>query len=155
MSDTASDGKSNKLEEDDQAMVRSVMNNSYNGTDLNTVYDPTPTFSGEGETDVYFEEYGGVGPGLIGITWCNDAMGEPPYACDQQHIRILPGYYSYAYGYGLVCHETGHAVGLLHGGNAYPTVNNEDLDTLHCMVKSSDTTRGLGPTNVANINSVY
>ncbi|MFE7553214.1 hypothetical protein [Streptomyces gardneri] len=153
MSDNASDGKSNKLEEDDQAMVRSVMNNSYNGTDLNTVYDTTPTFSGEGETDVYFEEYGGLPSGLIGMAWCNDTL--EGYKCDQQHVRILPGYYSYAYGYGLVCHETGHAVGLLHGANASPTVSNEDLDTLHCMVKNTETNRGLGPSNVANINSVY
>ncbi|MFC9704956.1 hypothetical protein ACFTWD_30155 [Streptomyces sp. NPDC056943] len=154
LSDGAGDGRDNKLEPGDQAVVRSVMANSYNGTDLNTYYDATPVFSGDSETDIYYEE-DTPPPGLIGIAWCNDDSPAPAYSCDQQHVRIAHGYYDYQYSYGLVCHETGHAVGLLHGENAYPSVDNNDHDILHCMVKSDDTTRGLGPTNVANINANY
>ncbi|MEU3479174.1 hypothetical protein ACI2LO_16400 [Streptomyces sp. NPDC033754] len=150
LSDSAGDGRDNKLEAEDLETVRLVMNNSYNGTDLNTYYDSTPVFSGDSETDIYFEEDTPPG-GFAGYTWCNDDSPAPRYSCDQQHVRILGGGY---YTYGVVCHETGHAVGLMHGDDASPYVRPDNESIMHCMTTPA-VEAGLGPNNVANINSTY
>lgn len=87
--DGAGDGKDNKLEANDQEMVRNVLANSFNPTDLNVYYDSTPVWSGSSETDIYFEE-DDVPNGSDGTTRCNDP-DDPAlsrYECDQHYITI-------------------------------------------------------------------
>jgi hypothetical protein len=94
-------------------------------TALSMRYQPNPKFSGSGETDIIFQQ-GNTGP-LLGITWCNDAV-EGTRECDQQYVRFAshnPGQY-------LICHETGHAVGLTHGAQANP-VQAQDEPLMDCM----------------------
>ncbi|MDV5145847.1 hypothetical protein R1T08_16935 [Streptomyces sp. SBC-4] len=152
LSDDAGDGRDNKLEAEDIAKVREVMANSFNGTDLNTYYDATPVFDGDSETDIYYEEWAPP-TGLDGFTRCNDDSPSPKYACDQQHVRIKGG--GFYTRYGVVCHETGHAVGLVHGDRAYPVQYISQPDPLHCMAVPAEDHYGLGPSNVANINATY
>ncbi|BBC35752.1 hypothetical protein SGFS_070460 [Streptomyces graminofaciens] len=140
-------GGGNKLEADDKATVRDVLNSEYAPTDLSVSYDSSPSWSGDAETDIYYSE-GTVSGSDDGFTYCeNPASGI--YKCDQQYIKIEPGYWSY----GLTCHETGHAVGLLHGMDSQPTVGAQD-SRLGCMKKSVGG-EGLGDNNKRNINSVY
>lgn len=83
-------------------------------TDVTATYDSTPVFSGPGETDVVFQE--AIIPGfpdwVEGATWCEDKTNGTNWECDQRYIRIRgAGVYSNW----LVAHESGHALGLIHG----------------------------------------
>jgi hypothetical protein len=141
---------SNKLEADDRAVVNSVMSNVYNPTDLNTSYDSTPVFSGSSETDVVYEESAaGMSSSADGTTFCNNAA--TTLKCDQQYIRIRP---SGNFTKGLVCHETGHAVGLTHGDDASPRKRNSD-EALGCMETPVSADEGLQTNNIENINATY
>lgn len=89
----------------------------------------------------------------VGMYWCNDAVDNYLYSCDQGYVRITTNtsYHRRA----LACHETGHAVGLLHGGNADPIVSSTD-SRLGCMRTPFDAdSYTLGPHNVAQINETY
>ncbi|MGW1898985.1 hypothetical protein ACWCQB_16395 [Streptomyces hirsutus] len=142
-------GGSNKLEDIDKATVRTVMAQEYAPTDLTISYDSTPSWSGGAETDIYYAE--ATVPGSDeGLTWCND-NSPGAFKCDQQYVRIEGGGH---YTPGLTCHETGHAVGLLHGANASPTLPNQS-STLGCMKKTSGFADGLGANNRENINANY
>jgi hypothetical protein len=86
---------------------------------------------------------------LDGATWCNDAADNR--RCDQQYIRIRgAGHYSK----GLSCHETGHAVGLVHGDQASPPKNNGD-EKLGCLENPVGSGEGLQENNRENINATY
>lgn len=135
-----------------------AMSDSYEGTDLDVAYDSTPVFSGTGETDIvyrsvprdFYHDY------TIGWTWCDDVAGTGiQHKCDQAYVNIRypnDGYYN---GRWLACHETGHAVGLMHGEDSSPVWDNYDA-RLQCMIKGRDIDlRFLGPMNVRNINKVY
>lgn len=140
-------GGSNALESDDKATVRDVLNSQYAPTDLSVSYDSTPSWSGDAETDIYYSE-GTVSGSDNGFTYCeNPASGV--YKCDQQYVKIEPGHWSS----GLVCHETGHAVGFVHGEDASPVVGMQD-SRLGCMKKSVGS-EGLGSNQVRNINNTY
>ncbi|MFI6288959.1 hypothetical protein ACIBCM_30155 [Streptomyces sp. NPDC051018] len=84
-----------------------------------------------------------------GIAWCDDA-GLPGSKCDQHYIRIEPS----AYHEGVVCHEAGHAVGLLHGEDAAPALN-DSHPALGCMRKPIGLGMTLGANNRSQINSNY
>ncbi|MEU6244569.1 hypothetical protein [Streptomyces sp. NPDC047024] len=141
-------GGSNKLEADDKAIVQDMLSSQYGPTHLSIHYDSSPSWSGSAETDIYYSE-AAVPGNDEGFTYCNDdSPGN--YKCDQQYIRIQPGYYTP----GLSCHETGHAVGLTHGDLAYPRVGMQD-SVMGCMKKSVDYGQTLGSNNKNNINIVY
>ncbi|MFF3691619.1 hypothetical protein [Streptomyces sp. NPDC002187] len=142
-------GGDDKLEDIDKATVRTVMAQQYAPTDLSISYDSSPSWSGSTETDIYYAE--ATVPGSDqGLTWCNDdSPGN--YKCDQQYVRIEGGGH---YTPGLTCHETGHAVGLLHGQNASPTLPNQS-PTLGCMKKATGFADELGSNNKENINGNY
>lgn len=89
-----------------------TLNNSYDATDLNVVYQGNPIYSGGNETDLIYQAgTNGLGATTLGIYWCNDAVSLNQ--CDQGYVRFRKSQPSKH----LACHETGHAVGLLHGNN--------------------------------------
>lgn len=142
-------GGSDALEAGDKAIVRDMLSAQYSPTDLAISYDSTPTWSGSAETDIYYAE--ATVPGSDqGFTWCND-NSPGGYLCDQQYIRIEGGG---LYTPGLSCHETGHAVGLLHGANASPRLSNTN-SALGCMKKPVGYSDPLGSSNKENINGAY
>ncbi|MFF4624776.1 zinc metalloprotease [Nonomuraea jabiensis] len=139
-----------KLESEDQSKVNAAIDGEYRPTDLAFHYDSSPVFEGSAETDIIYQEGStGIPDSADGRTWCNASGGER-YNCDQQYIRIRG---NGNYTYGLVCHETGHAVGLQHGDYAIPMLNKTD-SRLGCMttpVQSND----LGSNNRENIDGTY
>jgi hypothetical protein len=143
-------GGTNMLEAEDRAVVNSVMSNIYAPTDLSVSLDTSPSFDGSAETDIVYEESGiGVPSGSDGVTFCNDAVDSR--RCDQQYIRILGGG---NYVQGLTCHETGHAVGLVHGIEASPQVSNRD-ERLGCMETPTSSDEVLQSNQVDMINGTY
>ena len=141
-------GGDNALESTDKAKVNDVIDGQYRPTDLVMSYDSTPTFSGDAETDWYVQE-GAVSGDAVGRATCNDPIWWT-YRCDQHHITIEPGYWTY----GLVCHELGHGVGLVHGDMASPTVDMQ-ASVLGCMKKRPGSSDGLGSNQVTRINNNY
>ncbi|WP_254705834.1 hypothetical protein [Streptomyces vilmorinianum] len=141
-----------ELETPDRDAVRSTMTNDYAPTDLTISYDSSPTFSGSAETDIIYQEGStNLSDSSDGVTWCNDAVDGSSYGCDQQYVRIRGnGHYTR----GLSCHETGHAIGLLHGAQASPALSNTNT-ALGCMVTPVSSGTGLGSNNRDNINSVF
>jgi hypothetical protein len=136
-SSLTSTGKSN---------IAAMLNREYAPTDLAVIYASTPSYSGGAETDIIYQQ--GTVPGTdTGLTWCNDAVSSTK--CDQHYNRFD----SASPGQGIACHETGHAVGLTHGQQAYPQLSNED-SSLACMKKSASTS-DLGTHNTNMINATY
>jgi hypothetical protein len=136
-----------------RSRIRDALDNSYNGTDLNISYPTTPTYSGASETDIIYQQGAVPGATTIGITWCDDDVDGEFYTCDQAYIRFTadPFYEHRA----LTCHETGHAVGLTHGADAFPALAGDD-PSLGCLGTPYDVNRYvLGPNNVAEINATY
>ncbi|MEU2281842.1 hypothetical protein ABZ614_07830 [Streptomyces sp. NPDC013178] len=128
-------GGNNKLEDDDKRMVRNVMSGEYNPTDLSVSYESSPSWSGDAETDIYYSE-GTVSGSDEGLTYCENPRG-------LRHLQVRPAVRedrARSLGYGLTCHETGHAVGLLHGDDSMPTEGMRD-SRLGCMKKNSTVRR--------------
>jgi hypothetical protein len=145
-----------ELEADDKSDVRDVLSSEYSPTHLAIHYDSNPVFEGGGETDIVYQEGSkGLDDDADGMAWCN-AKGNETWECDQQYVRIRGGTgNSGTYrNSGLICHETGHAVGLVHGVHANPPVGNEN-DGLGCMQTPVNSGERLGSNNRENINSVY
>lgn len=139
-----------ELEAEDKDVVRDMLSGQYAPTHLVIHYDSTPVFSGSGETDIIYQE-GSVSGSADGTTWCNDDSPSAYYECDQQYVRIQG---AGSYTPGLSCHETGHAVGLLHGNLAAPKLSNDD-NALGCMQTPVSFSEPLGDNNRDNINRVY
>ncbi|MEV6030195.1 hypothetical protein AB0L65_03545 [Nonomuraea sp. NPDC052116] len=140
-----------ELESEDRATVNAAIDGELRPTDLAFHYDSSPVFEGSAETDIIYQEGStGLPDSAAGMTWCN-ALGSGPSECDQQYIRIRG---AGAYIYERVCHETGHAVGLQHGDNSYPTLDNLD-SRLGCMRTPSYGHPDLGSNNRENINDNY
>lgn len=134
-----------------KASVRAALTGSYDATHLNTGEVSSPVTSGSGETDViYQQDSTGLPSSTLGRTWCNDATDIE--RCDQHYIRFREGT-------GIdrmaACHETGHAVGLTHGAQAFPALGQTD-PRLACMVAAHDhDNKYLGDNNSDNINATY
>ncbi len=139
-----------ELESEDRSVVTNMLSSRYEPTDLNVSYDSSPVFSGSGETDVIYQE-GIVQSGFDGVAWCDDSSPAPVYDCDQQYVRIRG---NGVYNTGLACHETGHAVGLVHGANSNPTTSQTDAD-LGCMRTPVPSGSALGANQVNRINQMY
>jgi hypothetical protein len=119
-------------------------------TNLEVQWDASPVYTGDSETDVIYQWEDIGGPGA-GVTWCDDAK-DGTDECDQHYVRydddVLP-LLEY------ICHETGHAVGLLHGDLSHPKVGNTE-GVLGClMTPSVSGVDFLGAHNVGQINSTY
>jgi hypothetical protein len=136
--------------EESTQRIHEVLREEFDPTDLNVEWE-TPVYDGDAETDIVYE-LAEAGGGLEGVTWCNDAKLRTD-ECDQHYVRFdddasWPNS-------SIICHETGHAVGLTHGEEASPQVDNED-DQLGCMqtpVAAVDDS--LGTHNVDMINATY
>jgi hypothetical protein len=139
-----------------EAQINASMSRSYDGTDLSTHYDTSPKFSGSGETDVVYRSRPSDfdGANTVGYYFCDDPVSGGK--CDQGYINLRRTDWSAAYMRAVVCHETGHAVGLLHPDDATPAKSTTDT-RFECMINAPVSTHyGLGADpNVANINSVY
>ncbi len=57
---------------------------------------------------------------------------------------------------GTMCHESGHAIGLVHGKDSYPQKSN-GFDGLHCMQSPRDeiTDSRIGRHNRDQVNNTY
>jgi hypothetical protein len=137
-SSLTSTGKSN---------IAFVLDNEYHVTDLNVSYPSTPSYSGDAETDIIYQQRGDVPSNLDGIAWCNDAVTS--VRCDQHYNAFR----SSSPGRAISCHETGHAVGLTHGANASPAISQTD-PSLACM-QTPTPTGDLGAHNTNSINATY
>ncbi|MFJ9740566.1 hypothetical protein [Streptomyces sp. NPDC101166] len=147
-----SNGPVCELESEDKNAVTTTMGSDYSPTDLTISYDSSPTFEGSAETDIVYQECdAGVPSTADGVTWCNDAVDNAEFECDQQYVRLRgPGSYTR----GLTCHETGHAIGLTHGKQADPILSNTD-SRLGCLVTPVGSNVGLGANNRDNINGQF
>ncbi|NRQ36568.1 hypothetical protein HII36_32750 [Nonomuraea sp. NN258] len=142
------------LEANDQDALRTMLAGEFVPTDLALAYDSSPVFSGSGETDVVFQEETDGLSGYLGFTWCDDAVNGEWYTCDQTYIRIeTPDGYRRFSG-SIACHETGHAVGLVHGPEASPRLGAGD-NRLGCMENADEFPRRLGAAGTHLINVTY
>lgn len=142
------------LEHGDKVVVNRVMKTQYAPTVFVRHHPKKPKYHGSGETDIIYREHK-VPSGLVGYTGCNDPLPKAtrPYACDQQYVTIKGG--GWYHRDGLVCHETGHAVGLTHGADANPRVSNQKM-ALRCMrTPATHPDDKLGTNNQQNINQTY
>lgn len=110
------------------------------------IFSSAPAYEGGAETDIIYQQ-GSVPSGFDGITWCNDAVST--LNCDQHYVRFRAD----SFGRALVCHESGHAVGLTHGDDASPPIPNDD-PSLACM-KTVAVEDILGTHNVRQIDGTY
>jgi hypothetical protein len=132
-----------------RAQIQDALLGSYDTTALNATFLLSPQYSGGSETDIIYQQnLNAVPSGYAGITWCNDAVTK--HRCDQQYIAFL----STGPDRDIACHETGHAVGLTHGNDAYPRVYAHDEVLLGCMTNPAKS-QYLGSYNTKHINSVY
>lgn len=137
-----------------RSRIRDALDNSFDATAaLSVSYPSSPVYSGGGETDIIYQQGSIPYSGTVGITWCNDAVDGSAFKCDQTYIRFTTDtYYEHR---ALTCHETGHAVGLTHGADAYPYASNTD-SRLGCMVTPYNVDAyTLGANNVNEIDQVY
>lgn len=134
-------------------LIKSVLQNEYAPTDLVIKYPSHGDYHGGSETDIVYQvKNGGFSGTEIGKTWCNDAVNGELVKCDQEYIRFRPGA---QFDKELICHETGHAVGLTHGNDAFPR-EPQDASELACMETPDSTNRPhLGSHNRSEINSTY
>lgn len=141
-------GGTDALESGDRTTVQNVISGDYQPTDLSVSYDSTPVWDGSGETDWYIQEET-VSGDADGRTTCNDPETFD-YGCDQHYVTIEPGSFTW----GLTCHELGHAVGLVHGDLASPSVSKTDA-VLGCMKTPVSSSQRLGSNQVTRINNNY
>lgn len=129
-----------------KSTISSVLSSDFAPTDFSVTEESSGTYSGGSETDIIYQYRLDLPVGAAGVAWCDDAVSSTE--CDQHYVAFDTS----SPGSALVCHETGHAVGLTHGDQAYPaqSVTNPDLG---CMGQSAVTT--LGTYNQVQINATY
>lgn len=132
--------------------IRRALAWEFNPTDLTILPGPvaTPVFSGSNETDIIYTVRASVPTGASAIYWCNDAISSTK--CDQGYVAFKT--MTDASTRSTACHETGHAVGLTHGPNAYPAVSIY-ATVMGCMKYGNGPVDGLGSQNVEMINQLY
>jgi hypothetical protein len=137
------------LEADDRAEIETVLHDQYSPTTLAVHIETSGVYTGNSETDIIYQHSNKMPSTLAGMTWCDDAVTQTK--CDQQYVRFSNDGLDKE----VICHETGHAVGLTHGQDAYPYVKNND-SALGCM-ETTDTLKHwkLGSHNVDEINATY
>jgi len=126
-------------------------------TDLNIVYHASNQikWSGSAETDViYWLSSGPPVAGFAGIAICDDAN----VSCDQFYVyynttQVAAFSTDYSYLEKLACHETGHTTGLVHGGEASPSISNTHSQ-LRCMKTGyTNSDKVPGPHNIWEIDN--
>lgn len=132
-----------------RTQVTNTLNNQFNPTDLNVSLESPAVYTGGSETDIIYQLNSGLPLGVSGYTWCDDPIDTAK--CDQHYVQ----FYSDFWAQNITCHESGHAVGLVHGSEASPALSSTD-PSLACM-KTSDNfnSNGLGTHNVSQINGQY
>ena len=126
-------------------MVSSVLNDEFGPTDFTITIESSGTYTGGSETDIIALYDPNISPSYDGIAWCDDSISSTQ--CDQHYTA----YRHDSPWYSIVCHESGHAVGLLHGGQANASQSDSNAD-LGCMGTASGT---LDWHNVDQINATY
>jgi hypothetical protein len=129
-------------------MISSVLDQQFSPTDLVVEWE-SPVYTGDAETDIIYQ-WDTLDAEVLGTAWCNDAKNDT-YECDQHYVRFNSDNNPTGK---LVCHETGHAVGLTHGENANPVTANDD-PVLGCMTTDNALSSLLGEQNVKMINDTY
>ena len=142
-----------------EEQINVSMARDFGSTDLNTYFDSTPVFGGAAETDVIYrhrvEDFRDAR--TVGYYWCDDVAGlSSSNQCDQGYINLRYIENTPAQMRALICHETGHAVGLLHPTDSVPFKERDDT-RFACMMNAPIAAfYGLGPDpNVRNINATY
>lgn len=102
----------------------------YASTDLSVTYDSSPVYSGSGETDIIYQT-ANLDAGVYGLTWCDDAVNSSSWECDQQYVRFNSDSGTPMDAV-LACHESGHAVGVMHGVFGSPSVASNDTSIMGC-----------------------
>jgi hypothetical protein len=113
-----------------KGQIQTIMNSiTYPHTDITVMEQPyPPTYSGPDETDIIYVQSSQVPSSYDGLTMCDDAVNND--RCDQHYVYFRLG----LPGLPVVCHETGHAIGLKHGydsSTGYIIPWNIDNDTLY------------------------
>jgi len=129
--------------------VADTISISFNPTVLEFDYAAVGDYTAPYRTDVVYQvNSSGFTGGGVGVTWCIAALSSEK--CDQHYVR-----FRYAsYDRNLACHETGHAVGLMHGDKASPAWQ-VDSEYLRCMKLGGYQDPFLGVNNTCNINLEY
>lgn len=141
--------RENSLSPGGKATIGHVLSWEFEPTDLTVQYPANGTYSGDFETDIIYQRRLDVPAGNEGFAWCNDGVNSE--ICDQQYVAFLSDNPPAA----LVCHESGHAVGLTHGFEAAPRLSNEDV-SLACLRRPVPLEISfLGAHNVHEINLAY
>ncbi len=139
-----------ELEAPDRTATNNGMTEWDARTDITVGYDTSPTFTGNAETDVVYQE--GQVPGLPdnfdGATWCQDKVDGNPWACDQHYVRIRGAGIFEKW---LVAHEAGHALGLTHGNQASPTQPNSKVG----IMTTGTLPTGLGKNPTDQVDGTY
>ena len=95
-----------------------------------------------------YQYQSGLPAGVLGVTYCDAMLSFT--RCDQHYVVIKTSVPTTD----TICHETGHAVGLTHGKEAYPPIGNAD-SALNCMRNPNTGDATLGSHNFALINENY
>jgi hypothetical protein len=125
--------------------IGGVLDREFRPTDLDVTFT-APVYTGESETDIIYRRRDVAGT-AVAITFCDDAVTS--LKCDQHYVSFenaLPGEFA-------ACHESGHAVGLLHPAWANPPQDNFN-STYRCMTQPASA-NNLGTHNVSQINAAY
>jgi len=129
-------------------IITNILNGQFNPTDLNVSFASTPVYTGGAETDIIYR-LGAVPSGAIAVAYCDDAIDTR--LCDQHYVSFNDAFPIA----NVICHESGHAVGLTHGQNAAPRLANTD-GRLACMrTPSVGSITTLEANNEENINANY
>lgn len=136
---------------------------SYHTTDLNVSYasSSSVSYSGCCETDIIYNTTANSAmpiQNVAGVAVCDDSVSST--VCDQFYIHyqqenVNDNLTDLVYLRKLACHETGHAVGLVHGQQSYPIVSNTTHTQISCMVTGYSTAQLLGVHNQSAINLQY
>ncbi len=136
--------------------IRRVLDGQYNPTDLNVKYHSAGVYTGDSETDVIYQR-GDIPDDANATAWCEGAATN--WLCDQAYTR-----YRVEVNVERACHETGHAVGLVHPVNANYVdsgrqvwFDNGNAPAMGCMQTPvpSGNNGQLGSLNTHNINDDY
>ncbi|CCH73116.1 exported hypothetical protein [Nostocoides australiense Ben110] len=135
--------------------VVKTMTEQFDPTHLVVTRTSNPTYTGTGITDIIFQKSSvGFEGSTIGFTWCDDALDG--YRCDQQYVRFKHDPNVFFPDRALICHEAGHAVGLLHGNDSYPFTSNTSTSVNGCMVTPHNSTvNWLRSTSIYNITGEW
>ena len=121
------------------AATEFTLNVYENNTDLDVIYHDSSNvkYSGSWETDIIYVNRNSLPDNVWGRAVCDDSSPGNS-KCDQFYVLYhadkidadMPD--DVRRQRSLACHETGHTLGLLHGGNADPSVSNTQY-ALRCM----------------------